>query len=92
MARKSTKLKEVTEVQQEVDIAKLDMEQQVEIICRTIEALCTELERKGADPYMLSSVLLDAFCSRMADCNDRETFEELMDEALSVEWEDITVH
>lgn len=92
MARKSTKAKETVEVKQDIDFSKLEVEQQVEIICRSIEAVCNELESKGVDPYMLSSVLLDAFCSRMAECNDRESFESMIEEAMEVPWEDVTIH
>ena len=75
-----------------IDLSQIPQEQQVEIIARSIEAVCLELERKGVDPYMLSSVLLDAFCSRMAECNDRDTFESLIEEAMDVPWEDVTIH
>lgn len=91
MAKSRTKSKE-PESDTPIDLSTIPQEQQVEIVCRSLEAVCAELERKGVDPYMLSSVLLDAFCSRMAECNDRESFESMIEEALEVPWEDVTIH
>lgn len=92
MAKSRAKRTENPQQDAPVDFANIPQEQQVEIVCRSIEAVCNELESKGVDPYMLSSVLLDAFCSRMAEANDRESFESLIEEALEVPWEDVTIH
>jgi len=83
---------ELLEQEQEVDIAKLDDSQQFELVAVSIDALCASLAEKGIDAEIINSVLLEAFCYRMADANDRSTYELMLEDALTAEWEDVTVH
>ncbi len=94
MPKPSNKTQETLEqpVEQEVDIRDLDQEQQMEIVAVSVEAFCTAMEEKGIDSVMISAVLLDAFAARMADINDREGYEAMLEEAMLAEWSDITVH
>ncbi len=83
---------ELVEPEQEIDIAKLDDGQQFELVAVSIEAVCASLEARGVDAEIVSTVLLEAFCYRMAEVNDRSAYEELLEDALATEWEDVTVH
>ena len=83
---------ELVEPEQEIDIAQLDDGQQFELVAVSIEAVCASLEARGVDAEIVNTVLLEAFCHRMAEVNDRSAYEELLEEALATEWEDVTVH
>lgn len=74
------------------DFSKLDTDQQLSIVCSTIESLCLNLEQRGVDPELVNAVLLESFAARMADVNDRSGYEEMLQEALDTEWTDVTIH
>lgn len=83
---------ELVEQEQEIDITKLDDDQQFELVAVSIEAVCDSLAARGIHTEIINTVLLEAFCYRMADANDRSAYEELLEGAMAAEWEDVTVH
>jgi hypothetical protein len=83
---------ELTHSEDSADYSDLDLDQQLAIICASLEAVCNGLEQRGVDSDMLNAVLLETFASRMADVNDRQGYEQMLEQALSTEWIDTTIH
>jgi hypothetical protein len=74
------------------DVKDLSEEQIVDIVCNSLDTLCTTLAERGLDPELITASLLRTFADRMCDSNDRETYEEVLQLALEDEWEEVTLH
>lgn len=70
----------------------LSVEQILDGVCEALHTLADTLESQGIDSELITGALFRCFAERMADVNDRETYEEVLEEALETPWEDITLH
>jgi hypothetical protein len=89
MAKKKTQVEETVPA---FDIAGLSEEQVVDLVCTSLDTLCTTLAERGLDPELITASLLRTFADRMCESNDRATYEEVLQLALEDEWEEITLH
>lgn len=77
----------------EIDVSKLDDDQILDLVYNTMETLCEELELRGIDPSYIDSTLFILFTERMYVAGDRESFENILEEALEDSWPDApTLH
>lgn len=74
------------------DLSKLSDEQIIDLLEVTIGSLCSRLEESGVDSQYIAGALFAEFANRMAADGDRDTFEEILEEALETPWEDYTLH
>jgi hypothetical protein len=74
------------------DSLDLPLDQQLAVVTASLEAVCVNLAQQGVDTDIINVVLLETFAQRMADVNDRETYDAMLEEALETQWVDITVH
>lgn len=72
--------------------SEMDDQTQYVAIELAINSLCDTLHLDGADPELITAVLFNAFTQRMADTNDREQYETILESALGDEWEVQSVH
>jgi len=89
MAKKKAQVEETVPA---FDIAGLSEEQVVDLVCTSLDTLCTTLAERGLDPELITASLLRTFADRMCESNDRATYEEVLQLALEDEWEEITLH
>lgn len=88
---KSVKVDVVADLPNE-DFSKLSDEQILELLEITFSALCAKLEDSGVEPQYITGALFSEFANRMAAEGDRSQFEEILEEALEIPWEDYTLH
>ena len=84
-------------IEQEVEVQQIDTsgmsdEQIVDVICDSLDKLCTTLVERGMDEELVTASLFRLFAERMADSGDRETYEEVLEIALEEPWEEIVLH
>lgn len=70
----------------------LSVEQILDGVCEALHTLADNLESQGIEGELITGALFRCFAERMADVNDRETYEEVLEEALETPWDDITLH
>jgi hypothetical protein len=90
-----SKIKPQVEIESDItqdDFSKLTDDQQMELLSVTFESLIAKLEESGVDPELVSACLFNCFSERMADLGDRTQYELILEEALEMDWEDITLH
>lgn len=75
-----------------IDTKGLSVEQILDEVCIALHTLAETLEEQGIEGDLITGALFRAFAERMADVNDRETYEEVLEEALDTPWEDVTLH
>ena len=79
-------------VEELIDLKGLSVEQILDGVCEALHTLADTLEEQGIEPDLITGALFRCFAERMADVNDRETYEEILEEALETPWEDVTLH
>lgn len=89
MAKKKALVEETAPV---FDVSNLSEEQVVDIVCNSLDTLCTSLAARGLAQELITASLLRMFADRMCDSNDRETYEEVLQLALEDPWDEITLH
>jgi transposase len=92
MAKRSQKQPKVEELVPNEDYSKLTEDQVEELLLVTFEALSTKLEESGVDPDAITGILFNLFTQRMADLNDREQYELILETAIEVPWDEHTIH
>jgi hypothetical protein len=89
--RKTTQVELETNVPND-DLSKLSEDQKLDLLEATFSALCARLETSGVDPEYITGVMFGIFVDRMAATDDRECFDEMLEEALQTPWEEFTLH
>ena len=75
-----------------IDTKGLSVEQILDEVSLALHTLADTLEEQGIDSEIVTGAMFRCFAERMADVNDRETYEEVLEEALETPWDDITLH
>lgn len=75
-----------------IDTKGLSVEQILDGVVDALHDLADSLEERGIDAELVTGALFRAFAERMAEVNDRDTYEEILEEALETPWEDVTLH
>lgn len=91
MSKIKSEVKLESEIAQE-DFSKLTDDQQLDLLDATFDSLTLKLEESGIDPELISAALFNCFSQRMADQGDRTQYELILEEALEIAWDDITLH
>ncbi len=86
-SRGKSKKAEVT-----VDYSALTDQQMQDLLEQALEQFCFKMEEAGCDPDFLTGVLFNQFTQRLAELNDREQFELILETALEESWEAQTIH
>ena len=61
-------------------------------LCEQLHKYFDHMSADEALAQLVNAALYTVWCERMAADGDRETFEEVLRESLSEEWEAVTIH
>lgn len=67
-------------------------EQLADAVAQGLFVFCEQLEANDVDPEIINAILFSVFFERMQEIGDRQGFEELIEEALELEWAAHTLH
>lgn len=91
-AKSSKSLKAAREQEESVSLDDLTEEQLADIVAHSVTVLAEDLVSKGIDDSIVTLAFFRVFAERMANINDRHSYDSILEEALETPWEDVSLH